>query len=76
VLAGVPLRDAGSASGVLSTSQQVGAAVGIAAIGAIFFGLVADHGFSYATAQTLRWEAGAFLVACLLTFQLPRGVRA
>jgi EmrB/QacA subfamily drug resistance transporter len=39
-LADVPLGAAGSASGLLNTVQQVGAAIGIAAIGAVFFGLV------------------------------------
>lgn len=37
ILAGVKTDDAGSASGLLATAQQVGAAVGIAAVGVIFF---------------------------------------
>lgn len=40
VLAGVPVNDAGSASGALATAQQVGAAVGVAVVGVIFFGLI------------------------------------
>jgi EmrB/QacA subfamily drug resistance transporter len=40
VLAGIPARDAGSASGALATAQQVGAALGIAVVGVIFFGLL------------------------------------
>jgi EmrB/QacA subfamily drug resistance transporter len=40
VLAGIPSRDAGAASGALATAQQVGAALGIAVIGVIFFGLL------------------------------------
>jgi EmrB/QacA subfamily drug resistance transporter len=40
VLAGISSRDAGSASGALATAQQVGAALGIAVIGVIFFGLL------------------------------------
>jgi EmrB/QacA subfamily drug resistance transporter len=40
VLAGIPARDAGAASGALATAQQVGAALGIAAVGVIFFGLL------------------------------------
>lgn len=39
-LAEVPVGAAGSASGLLNTVQQVGGAIGIAAIGALFFGLV------------------------------------
>ena len=40
VLAGIKSRDAGSASGALATAQQVGAALGIAVVGVIFFGLI------------------------------------
>ena len=40
VLAGIPARDAGAASGALATAQQVGAALGIAIVGVIFFGLI------------------------------------
>jgi EmrB/QacA subfamily drug resistance transporter len=40
ILAGVPQRDAGSASGVLTTFQQLGGAIGIAVVGVIFFGLL------------------------------------
>jgi len=40
VLAGITSRDAGSASGALATAQQVGAALGIAVVGVIFFGLL------------------------------------
>ncbi len=42
VLTGINHHQAGSASGVLSTVQEVGAAVGIALIGVIFFSLLAD----------------------------------
>jgi EmrB/QacA subfamily drug resistance transporter len=38
VLAGIGGRDVGSASGVLTTVQQIGGALGVAAIGVIFFG--------------------------------------
>jgi EmrB/QacA subfamily drug resistance transporter len=43
ILAGVPGRDAGSASGVLTTFQQLGGAVGIAVIGVIFFSLLSNR---------------------------------
>lgn len=43
ILAGIKSRDAGSASGVLSTAQQVGASVGIAVIGIIFAGLLGSN---------------------------------
>ena len=40
VLAGIGAKDSGAASGALATMQQVGAALGIAAVGVIFFGLL------------------------------------
>jgi EmrB/QacA subfamily drug resistance transporter len=43
VIAGVRRQDAGSASGVLTTAQQLGGAVGVALIGVIFFGLLGGH---------------------------------
>jgi EmrB/QacA subfamily drug resistance transporter len=43
VLSGVPTEDAGSASGLFNTTQQVGAALGIAIIGVIIFDLLAGQ---------------------------------
>jgi hypothetical protein len=43
ILAGVPPRDAGSASGVLTTFQQLGGAIGVAIVGVLFFGLLSSH---------------------------------
>ena len=43
VLAGIRGQDAGAASGVLSTVQQVGGAVGVALIGVVFFGLLGSQ---------------------------------
>jgi hypothetical protein len=43
VLAGIRRQDAGSASGVLTTVQQLGGAIGVALIGVIFFGLLGSH---------------------------------
>lgn len=43
VLAGVPHRDAGSASGALQSFQQIGGALGVAIIGEIFFSTIAAH---------------------------------
>ncbi len=40
VLAGISGRETGSASGVLSTLQQIGGALGVALIGVILFGLL------------------------------------
>ncbi|MFN2582217.1 MAG: MFS transporter [Candidatus Dormibacteria bacterium] len=43
ILAGVPPRDAGSASGVLTTFQQLGGAIGVAVVGVVFFGLLSSR---------------------------------
>jgi EmrB/QacA subfamily drug resistance transporter len=51
VLAGISSRAAGSASGALATAQQVGAALGIAVVGVIFFALLgANAGTASASA--------------------------
>jgi hypothetical protein len=41
----VDVNHAGSASGILNAVQQVGAAIGIAVIGVIFFGQLTNHSF-------------------------------
>ncbi|WP_308165890.1 MFS transporter [Actinomadura sp. NEAU-AAG7] len=43
VLSGVPTRDAGSASGLFNTTQQLGAALGIALVGVLMFHLIAQQ---------------------------------
>jgi EmrB/QacA subfamily drug resistance transporter len=40
ILAEVPIKDAGSASGVINAMGQIGGAIGIAVIGTVFFGLI------------------------------------
>ncbi|GAA4201646.1 MFS transporter [Streptosporangium oxazolinicum] len=49
-LSEVPIPRAGAAGGVLQTGQRIGAAVGIAAIGSVFFSEVASSHGDYATA--------------------------
>ncbi|MFD6219326.1 MFS transporter [Nocardia asteroides] len=43
LLGQVPLREAGSASGLLNTGQQLGTALGVALVGVLFFAAL-DHG--------------------------------
>ncbi len=43
VLAGITAKDSGAASGALATVQQVGAALGIAVVGVLFFGLLGTN---------------------------------
>jgi EmrB/QacA subfamily drug resistance transporter len=57
VLAGIKGREAGSASGVLTTGQQVGGALGVALIGILFFGLLGSHAAASANEQTGRLRA-------------------
>ena len=52
VLAGIKGREAGSASGVLSTSQQIGGAIGVALIGLVLFGVLGAHAPDAARAET------------------------
>jgi EmrB/QacA subfamily drug resistance transporter len=52
ILAGIHAEGAGSASGVLSSTQQIGGALGIAIIGVIFFGLIGVNAPSVVASQT------------------------
>jgi EmrB/QacA subfamily drug resistance transporter len=75
VLRQVPTDDAGAASGMLSTIQQVGNTIGIAAVGTVFFGLLGtgtpvdyDHAFAIASGlQVLAALAGAALIWRLIS---------
>jgi EmrB/QacA subfamily drug resistance transporter len=58
VVGGMDPRHAGAASGVLSTAQQVGNTIGVAAIGAIFYGSIGPDGH-YAGAFQLSLVAVA-----------------
>jgi EmrB/QacA subfamily drug resistance transporter len=49
-LAEVPVQRAGSAGAVLQTGQRIGTAVGIAAVGAVFFAQLASNGGSWSLA--------------------------
>jgi EmrB/QacA subfamily drug resistance transporter len=74
VLARVPGRDAGSASGVVNTTLQIGLAAGIAAVGTLFFSLLdGGVGFVAATRWSLWLEVGLFLASAGLSFLLPAG---
>jgi EmrB/QacA subfamily drug resistance transporter len=76
VLSGVPAADAGAASGLASTMQQVANSIGIALIGAVVFSVIpkrpvpADyaHGFLVSTLINL----GMLAIASLLIFHIPR----
>jgi EmrB/QacA subfamily drug resistance transporter len=67
VVGGMDPRHAGAASGVLSTANQVGNTIGVAVIGAIFYGAVGPHA-DYAGAFELALLAVAAI--CLLVSAL------
>lgn len=79
-LAGVPGRHAGAAGGVLSTVTQIGGAVGVAALGTVFFGALSPVApgesaatvFGHALAEVLPWQVAAYLVAAVAMLALPR----
>ncbi|GAA3573919.1 MFS transporter [Microlunatus spumicola] len=83
VLAAVPRRAAGAAAGVLSTVNQVAGALGVAALGALFFtragrtGAEVGPGPAYAEAfaAVLPWQVGLYVVAAGLMTLLPRGTQ-
>jgi EmrB/QacA subfamily drug resistance transporter len=73
VLSGVDGPLVGSASGVLNAVQQLGASVGVAVLGTVFFQIgIGDAGF-----RTVLWITAATVVlAGVLTVLLPRRVAA
>ncbi|HEY3873362.1 MAG TPA: MFS transporter [Actinocrinis sp.] len=79
VLAGVAKDLAGAASGVLVTMQQVGTAVGVAAIGALFFGMLGAGPdatrFRHATVVALAADAALVALTGLCIAALLRSRR-
>jgi sugar phosphate permease len=71
VLAAVPEREAGSASGLLATAQNVGNAIGVAVIGAVYFG-AASGGVAHAFQLSLAALAVVLLGVVALARRLPR----
>ena len=57
VLAGITGRETGSASGVLSTTQQIGGALGVAVIGIVLFGLLGGGAASAARREATSLPA-------------------
>ncbi|MFI0980763.1 MFS transporter [Streptomyces sp. NPDC021093] len=80
VLAGIQSSEAGAASGLLSTGQQVGGAVGIAVIGMAVLGAIPGDSLEEATAGQLGngFSVGlvvmvaVFLVSAALIAKLPK----
>jgi EmrB/QacA subfamily drug resistance transporter len=82
VLATVPRREAGTAAGILGTSQRVGTAIGIAVIGTVLFGSLkftpGPHAvaiaFSRSAQLALLANLGFMVVALVLVLALPREI--
>ena len=72
VLAAVPVEAAGGASGLFSTAQQLGGAVGVALLGTVFFGYLNGHSFQAAIVHTAPYAIGAFALCAILSMLLPR----
>jgi EmrB/QacA subfamily drug resistance transporter len=73
VVGGMDARHAGAASGVLSTAQQVGNTIGVAAVGALFYGALGPAG-DYAGAFELALVAiAAVCIAVAALVQLLPG---
>jgi MFS family permease len=75
VLAGIDPLHAGAASGVMSTAQQVGGALGVAVIGVVFFAALGAGQTAYQHAFTVSLVvlAGLTLATAALVQLLPRG---
>jgi EmrB/QacA subfamily drug resistance transporter len=75
ILAGVTMDEVGSASGVLEAVQQLSSAIGVAALGTIFFSAFSDRLPTHALAIT-AWACLVPLAAAFaLTFRLPMQAR-
>ena len=73
-------HEVGSASGLLESFQQLGASLGIAVLGTVFFGGIGAQAdaqdFLDAAAQVTLLTIGLTAVAFLLGFSLPKTARA
>ncbi|MFI6286084.1 MFS transporter [Streptomyces sp. NPDC051018] len=80
ILSDVPREHAGSASGLISTVQQVGTALGLALVSVIFFGSIDEErlapsgmgkAFADAFENSLWWVVAILAVIFLVMFALP-----
>jgi EmrB/QacA subfamily drug resistance transporter len=72
VLAAVPASVAGGASGLFSTAQQLGGALGVALVGTVFFGYLDGHTFQAALVHAAPYAMGAFALCGVLSLLLPK----
>ncbi|MFE9647134.1 MFS transporter [Streptomyces sp. NPDC006365] len=80
ILSEVPREHSGSASGLISTVQQMGNALGLGLVSVVFFGTMSDHlpraevgaAFVDAFQNALIWVAAVMAAIFLLMFALPK----
>ncbi|GAA2654346.1 MFS transporter [Streptomyces vastus] len=80
ILSEVPREHSGSASGLISTVQQMGNALGLGLVSVVFFGTMSDHlpraevgaAFVDAFQNALMWVAAVMTAIFLLMFALPK----
>jgi EmrB/QacA subfamily drug resistance transporter len=72
VLAAVPSSAAGGASGLFTTAQQLGGAIGVAVVGTVFFGYLDGHTFLASFQHSAPYVMAAFVASGLLAVILPR----
>jgi EmrB/QacA subfamily drug resistance transporter len=72
VLAHVPVESSGAAAGVLTTTQQLSLALGVALIGLLFFTRLPSAGMGSAASASLFVDLALVVVASALTLTLPR----
>jgi MFS family permease len=75
ILAAVNDHEAGSASGVLNAVQQLAGAIGVAALGTVFFSEIGHGKFAHAMETSLWVQAGRLVVALALSPLMPRRAR-
>ncbi|MGW2344776.1 MFS transporter [Streptomyces sp. NPDC001661] len=71
VLSAVPVELAGGASGIFSTAQQFGGALGAAIIGTVFFGNL-TQGLTGGLTAAMPWIVGGLVLCAALCVALPR----
>ena len=81
VLAGVAPHEVGSATGVLQSANGLGMALGVAALGAVFFALAGgsgaghDQAFVDAAQWTILLTVALLVVSFVVAYLLPRRAR-
>jgi EmrB/QacA subfamily drug resistance transporter len=75
ILASVADHEVGSASGALNAVQQLASAIGVAAIGTVFFAVLGHSGFVTAMTRCLEIQLGVAVVLFAAVRALPRRPR-